>query len=341
MTPRLRPLALAIASLVVLSAGSAVPQAQYRPSLPVRIEIRATPIPYFEHRNPERIRFGALEFRGGLVLSSRYEHFGGLSALHITFDGKNFLSLSDKGHWLRGRLVYDGDRVVDIADAEMAPILGPDGRPLWERGWYDTESIAADGGTLYVGIERVNQIVRFDYSKDGLLARGQPIPVPPGVRTLPTTKGLEALAFVPKGMPLAGTLIAVSEHGLDASSNLKSFLIGGPSPGDFTVKRNDDYDATDAAITPTGELLLLERRFSILRGGGMRIRRIPLSAIKPGALVDGEILIEANFAYEIDNMEGIAVHRNAAGETILTLISDDNFNPLQRTILLRFALIGR
>ena len=341
MTLRLRPLAFAFAGLVALSTGSAVPQAQVRPSAPVRIEIRAVPIPNFEHRNPERIRFGALEFRGGLVLTSHYEHFGGLSALHVAPDGEHFLSLSDKGHWLRGRFVYDGDRLAGIADAEMAPILGPDGRPLRERGWYDTESIAADGGTLYVGIERVNQIVRFDYGKDGLLARGQPIPVPPGVRTLPTTKGLEALAFVPKGMPLAGTLIAISEHGLDAFGNLKSFLIGGPSPGDFTVKRSDDYDATDAAITPAGELLLLERRFSMLRGGGLRIRSIPLTLLKPGALVDGEILIDADFAYEIDNMEGIAVHRNAAGETILTLISDDNFNPLQRTILLRFALIGR
>jgi hypothetical protein len=38
-------------------------------------------------------------------------------------------------------------------------------------------------------------------------------------------------------------------------------------------------------------------------------------------------------------MEALGVHRNAAGETILTIISDDNFNPLQRTILLRFALV--
>ena len=32
-------------------------------------------------------------------------------------------------------------------------------------------TIADDGSTLYVGIEGVNQIVRFDYGKDGLLAR--------------------------------------------------------------------------------------------------------------------------------------------------------------------------
>ena len=39
-------------------------------------------------------------------------------------------------------------------------------------------------------------------------------------------------------------------------------------------------------------------------------------------------------------MEGLAVHRDADGETVLTLISDDNFSPLQRTLLLQFTLVG-
>ncbi len=72
----------------------------------------------------------------------------------------------------------------------------------------------------------------------------------------------------------------------------------------------------------------------------MRIRRIPLASIKPGALVDGKPLIVADLGYQIDNMEGIAVHRNADGETILTLVSDDNFSVLQRNLLLQFALVG-
>jgi hypothetical protein len=336
MTPSQRFFAVAIAAVVALSVGPAVPQAE-RPG-PARIEVRAAPIHHFEHRNPERRRFGALEFRGGLVLTSSYAHFGGLSGLLMASDGQHFLSISDKGHWLRGRITQDGDRPTAVVDAEMAPILGPDGRPLWERGWYDAESLAEDGGTVYVGIEKVNQIVRFDYGKEGLLARGQPIPLPPGVRTLPRSSGLEALAFVPKGMPLARTLIAISERGLDADGNILGFLIGGPTPGNFTLRRSDDYDMTDAAITSAADVLVLERRFTILRGAGMRIRRFPLADLKPGVLLDGEILIDADFAQEIDNMEGLGVHQNAAGETILTLISDDNFNPLQRTILLRFAL---
>ena len=81
---------------------------------------------------------------------------------------RHFISLSDHGRWFQGRLIYEGTRPVAIADAVMAPILGPDGQALAAHGWGDTESIADDGGTLYVGIETVNQIVQFDYGKDGL-----------------------------------------------------------------------------------------------------------------------------------------------------------------------------
>ena len=57
--------------------------------------------------------------------------------------------------------------------------------------------------------------------------------MPPAVRKLPCNKGLEALVMVPKGLPLAGTLIAISERGLDADGNIIGFLIGGKTPGQF------------------------------------------------------------------------------------------------------------
>jgi len=71
----------------------------------------------------------------------------------------------------------------------------------------------------------------------------------------------------------------------------------------------------------------------------MRIRRVPLAAIQEGAIVDGPPLVEADLAYQVDNMEGIGVHRNAQGETVLTLVSDDNFSPIQRSLLLQFTLV--
>jgi hypothetical protein len=316
-----------------------VGQAQRAPDPPTSIDIVAQRLPSFDHKDSTRRQFGLLEFRGGLALTATFKHFGGLSAIRVQPDGANFIAASDRGWWLKGRIVYDGNRPSAIADAQMAPILGPDGRALTSRGWYDTESIAQDGGTLYVGIERVNRIVRFDFGKDGVLARGQPIDVPPGVRGLPNNKGLESLVFVPRGLPLGGTLIAISERGLTRDGNLSAFLIGGPRPGTFALRRTADYDISDAALLPSGDLLVLERKFSWTTGLFVRIRRIALADIEPGALVDGRVLFEADLGYAIDNLEGLSVHRGSNGETVLTLVSDDNFSALQRTLLLQFTLV--
>jgi hypothetical protein len=85
-------------------------------------------------------------------------------------------------------------------------------------------------------------------------------------------------------------------------------------------------------------LLVLERSYSRLAGVGMRIRRIALTDVKPGATVDGPALVEADMNTQIDNMEGLSVHRAADGQLVLTLISDDNFSLIQRTLLLQFTL---
>jgi hypothetical protein len=150
-----------VAALFFVLALNSLPdaaQAQRVPDPPTSIDIVAQRLPGFDHADLTRRQFGLLEFRGGLALTTPFKHFGGLSAIRVQPDGANFIALSDRGWWLKGRIVYDGNRPSAIADAQMAPILGPDGLALSSRGWYDTESIAQDGGTLYVGIERVNRI---------------------------------------------------------------------------------------------------------------------------------------------------------------------------------------
>ena len=305
---------------------------------PTRIVIHATPITSFDNRDPSQTRFGLLDFRGGLVLTSPDNAFGGISGLHVEPDGSHFVAVTDRGSWLRGRIVYQDGKPAGIADAELAPILGQNGKPLAAHGWFDAESLTELDGKFYVGIERVEQIVRFDYRKSGLRARGEPIKVPPDFKTFVFNKSLECLAAGPKGSALAGNLIVVTEHSPDAAGNHRAFLIKGGQVARFSVKRSDDFDISDCTVLPPGDLLLLERRFSVARGVAMRIRRVPLAAIKPDALVDGAPLIEADLAYQVDNMEGISVHRNARGETVLTLVSDDNFSVIQRNLLLQFTL---
>jgi hypothetical protein len=329
------PAFLAILALALIPAAAQPPR---EPGLQ-QVQIKSQAIEAFDPRDVARKRFGALEFRGGLVLESPTKEFGGISSLRVGADGQGFVAVTDKSQWLRGRIVYRGTTPIAIADAEMAPMLGPDGRPLRARGWYDTESLADDGDTLYVGIERVHRIVRFNFGKDGLLSRGVPVPVPPAFKALPHNASLECLVMAPKAGPLGGTLIAVSERGLDANGNIQGFLVGGATRGTFSWKRTDDFDVSDCAVTPGGKLLVLERRFSWTSGIAMRIRSVPLTAIKPNATVDGAELVTADMGYQIDNMEGLSVHRAPDGALVLTLISDDNFSPLQRTVLLQFRLV--
>jgi hypothetical protein len=218
-------------------------------------------------------------------------------------------------------------------------LLGPDGRPITARGWFDSESIALDGSVVYIGLERVNQVLRYDFAEGFTRARGEVVAMPPAVKRLPFNKGLEALVVVPKGLPLAGTLIAISERGLDEKGNLIAFLVGGPSPGQFSVRRTENFDISDAVILPSGDLLVLERKFSLVSGVGIRIRRVALKDIAPGALVDGPSIFDAGLSEEIDNMEGIDAHVTDEGDTVLTLVSDDNFSLIQRTLLLQFTLV--
>ena len=311
------------------------------PRSPTHVVVKAEPIDHFDPRDASRTRFGQLEFRGGLVLTSTFAAFGGISAIHMEPDGAHFLSLTDNGSWLRGRIVYRGERPAGIADAEMAPLLGSDAKPLAARHWFDSESLTQGiDGRFYVGIERVNKIVRFDLRRDGLRARGQPIAVPADFKTLKYNKSLECLAAPPKGAPHAGALIAVTEESLDAAGNLRSYVIEKGRFKRFSVKRSDVFDVSDCTVLPPADLLLLERRYSPLLGVAIRIRRVQLADIKEGALVDGRELFKADLGYEIDNMEGIAIHRDGKGDTIITMVSDDNFSAIQRNLLLQFKLLG-
>lgn len=320
-------------------AQTAKPQPKAIPA-PRTIAVEARPLDSFSAAERDSRRVGALQFRGGLVLTSRDRDFGGLSAIRMLQGGENFLGLTDRGNWLTGRMVLRNGTPSALADVVLAPMLNSDGRPLTHsRRWYDSEALALDEqGIAYVAFERVHQIVRFDFGVAGIRARGQPIDMPPEARTLPANKGIEGLVIAPHESELAGALIGFSETNVSGGQHA-GFIIGGPQPGVFRLKHTNNYDVTDAALTPGGDLLILERKWSLLSGVAARIRRVPFAAIAPEALVDGPTIFEADMGYEIDNFEGIAVHEDAAGHVIVTLVSDDNFSMIQRTLFLQFTLV--
>ena len=164
---------------------------------PTSIAIKATAIETLSAAQPERRSFGALTFRSGLQLTSDFEGFGGFSGLWRAPGGDEIVALTDNTQWLTARIVSAGGRMTGVADAVIAPVLARDGRPLRRTRSYDTEGLAVAGGVAYVAIERSQEVMRFNWGKDGVRARAQPVPVPEEAKDLPRNQGLEAIGVAP------------------------------------------------------------------------------------------------------------------------------------------------
>ncbi len=306
-----------------------------------------TPIPVDTHPIAVLSRFGIAQngaspivFRGGLVLESDVPHFGGLSGLRMTDRGHRFAAVTDAGYWVQGRLLYDQGRPNGVADVIIASVLGPEGKPLRENGKGDIESLELTGEAAYLGFEgHRNGVAVFRPTSDLLRRPGLLLPVPQEIVKLPKGRGLEALAAFPTGHDFAGALLAIAERDKTGRDLAPAWILQDGPALELEVRLTDGYDISDAVFLPEGDLLLLERRLSPLGGFKMRLRRIPAAKIHAGTVLDGVAILEANrLLHEIDNMEGIAAHRDENGITVVTAVSDDNFLPIQRKLLLQWEL---
>lgn len=283
----------------------------------------------------------SLRFIGGLVLRGGFADFGGLSGLRVTPDGKRLLAISDAGNWLTGTIDRGPDgHMTGIGDARFACLCGTDGKPYPSKHWADAEGLEIDGSRAYVSFERLQRINAYDLGSDHL--PGKPVQATASFKPfgLAYNEGLEALALAPAGLPEGGRFIAIAERSLDGDGNHRAFIASKDDIREFAITRSDDYDVTDAVFLDDGRLLVLERRFGLTIGIGMRIRAFDGKTITPGALLDGETLIEAGLTSRIDNMEGLAAWRTPDGRTRLIILSDDNFRAYQQTLLLEFELEG-
>ena len=339
-----------LGGLLVGAAAASAPATWVRaedpppPTTIERIEVDARSIAHFERGRPEVKRFGALEFRGGMVLTSPSGHFGGWSALVMDATGKSMLAISDVGSWLSADLVYDGSRPSGLTRARLGPLLDKNGRPLEKKVEQDAESaVLVDGtlqrGTLLIGFERHHRIDRYPIRDGEVQPPTGALKLPAEAKRMPANQGIEALTIL-KGGRYKGSIVAFAERFTRGSGYHTGWIwVGGSEPQRFQLQDIGGFNITDAAGLADGSLLVLERYFRWTEGVKMRLRHISAGEIAPGARITGRTLIEADSSFDIDNMEGLAVHRGAGGETVLSLISDDNFNHfLQRTVFLQFTL---
>ncbi len=228
----------------------------------------------------------------------------------------------------------------------IGDIAGIGGRRLTGRD-VDAESLTLlDGtlarGTVLISFERNHRIGRFPVSDRGIEPPTGYLKMPSDNRQVVAfNKGIEAVGVL-RGGPLGGSVIAFAEEGYDEKRNHTGWIwpggLGG-EPQRLGLTNIGDFAVTDVASLPDGSVIVLERKFRWLEGVRMRLRVIRAGLVKPGALLEGETLIEADLGSEIDNMEGLALSRDQRGQTIITLISDNNYNAmLQRNLLLQFAI---
>ncbi|MBB3017035.1 hypothetical protein FHR70_000075 [Microvirga lupini] len=296
------------------------------------IRVEAQPISRLSTTDPDRSRFGALAFRSGVDLRSDVSAFGGFSGLWRSGDGQDIIALADNAQILKAGIETSDGRLSGLSGPVLSPLILGNGVPMRRSRYYDTESFALSGNAAFIGAERNHAVIRFERNAAGSIIRGVPIPVPRALQDLPSNGGLEAIAVAPQRSPLSGALVGIAEGG-------SGFILTGSRQGAFEVALSGGFGVTDMAFLPDGDAVILERRFSLLSGFVCRLRRIEAAAIRARARVDGEVLYESESSHQVDNMEGLAVHREG-GETVLSLISDNNFSSLQRTLLLEFSLLG-
>lgn len=350
---RLRPWSLALAATgVVLLAALATALANPKPD-PSRIQVEpidvsAAPIAHFDKGRPKVMRFGRLEWRGGLVLTSPDQNFGGWSGLVMDPDGRKLLAVSDAGSWMMAEVEYDGVRPKGLRLARLGSLLGAGGRPLPRERDRDAEGMVLLDGTLASGavlisFERLHRIGRFPVTDRGLGPPSGYIPLPPEARRQSPNRGLESVCIL-RGGPLRGQVVTLAERYPSRSGDHAGWVgpIGGQGWTSLAIRNIGGFDLVDCAGLPDGSLLILERRFrwsEMLSGVRIQLRHVRQDELRAGNPIQGELILEADLGFEIDNLEGLSVHRGPAGETVLTLISDDNFNTwLQRTVLLQFTL---
>ena len=313
-------------------------------SQPVALKVQAEPVTLSRIGS---VRFGALEWRGGLALSAGHEAFGGFSGLVVSADGRRLLAVSDRGLWWQTALMRDESGMLAgvAGESRLAPMLSSKGAPLADA-WLDAEAVAPfDGrrldGPLLVAFERRARLALYDWGRQGAQARARYLFLPVAIRRARENGEIEAIARFWNG-PLAGFTLGIIEKGRAENGARRAFLWRGKRVMPFFIASRNDFRITDVAVLPDGAgFITLERRFtrSLTRPPAFAMRLFRADAVRPGAVLKGRLLMQATWPMQaIDNMEGLALYERG-GELRLLVISDDNFNrTLQRTLLFEFAL---
>ncbi|MBS4046110.1 MAG: esterase-like activity of phytase family protein [Alphaproteobacteria bacterium] len=278
------------------------------------------------------MRVGRLDYLGGLILAADQGGFGGYSGIAVDADGAGLWAISDTGHWLRLDFRRsEAGLPTDIAAAEILPLRDANGAEITRKVLNDAEGLRylADGRWL-VSFERAHRL--WVYDRPGGVATATVL-VPASVAQQPNNGGIEAMAAFANGDLL---LFSEEMQALNGGDGNAAWLWRDGNWRDLVWPARDDFKPTDALALENGDVIVLERFFKPVIGPKARLQRIPAAAIGSDTMLKAEMLAEWAAPYSVDNMEALDMRRMPDGSLWLYVMSDDNQNILQRTLLMVF-----
>ena len=303
----------------------------------------------------------------GHWLSSPAAEFGELSAIALlpsddeAASGDSdlqLLSVTDQGYW-----VVMPARPEPFDVATLAPLLDADGASLATLTADGASLADAEGVTLLpsgdalVSFEREHRVLRYA-APEYVGARGTSVGVEQWVRTCDSViegfgnAGIEAVQALNASHvvvacehpPSEGALHGVAAGGARRRQWVRVLDIRAPPAlrGTLDYPIEDGWGVVDArALLAPGTLLVLERTYVSGWGNAIRLRRL-VAALDgaDGTLLAPELLLElrSDVHVGIDNFEGLACLPTSNGTARVFMVSDNNFGPNQRTLLLEFEL---
>ena len=279
------------------------------------------------------VRPVGLGLPGGAMLTGEVRFAGGVqlvleddSPLHSLSDLKlidddDFVSVTDAGDLVRGRLRLDrAGRLTGVDSLRWRRLTLPDGTPIVDKADGDAEGLFLDAdGALAVSFERRHRL--WSYGPPGAIA-ARPTPMASPEVDFPLNDGMEGISAAPGGWRVAG------ESGGVWDCAARGCQVVTAPPAEPVA--DSEYRITGMDRDPGGDgFWVVERRFRPPVDVRARIRRMAAD----GTL--GPVLVELSLPSTVDNFEGIAAVRRGDGVR-LYILSDDNNNAAQRTLLLAF-----
>ncbi len=272
--------------------------------------------------HPTQTQVGEFVYKGGLRLSSEQTHqLHGFSDIDV-IAGKHLIAVGDRGALLTAELVLDQQQVLKgLEAAELRPLKGEDGQLLLAKESSDAEGLAhLINGDRLISFEEQHRILNYS------AAGGPPRPVPFPRYLFEPNQGMEALTA--------------------DLQDPQSYWVGSEFTGDVwqcwlnnptcnkrhTLSLPPDLFLVAMRQLPQNRTAYLLRGYFPERKSNQILLRIVDNKAPNLTLAELELappLIE-------DNFEGLAAVSLPRGGSRFYLISDDNFNPEQETLLLAF-----